>query len=52
MMIESIMKEVSDIIEDEKILKCVHGLCKNKDKILDSNTIWFKMNERKNNISK
>nr|WP_295130306.1 transposase [uncultured Catenibacterium sp.] len=32
------MKEVleSDIIEDEKILKCIHRSCKNKDKILDS----------------
>ena len=48
------MKEVleSDIIEDEKILKCVHGLCKNKDKILDSikhcnieTDQRFKMNE-------
>ena len=51
---QAIMKEVleSDIIEDEKILKCVHGLCKNKDKILDSikhcnieTDQRFKMNE-------
>ncbi|MFR6591618.1 transposase [Catenibacterium sp.] len=48
------MKEVleSDIIEDEKILKCIHGSCKNKDKILDSikhcnieTDQRFKMNE-------
>lgn len=34
----NIMKEVldSDIINDEKILKLIHGGCKNKDKILDS----------------
>lgn len=33
-----IMKEVlqSSVINDDKILKCVHGSCKNKDKILDS----------------
>ena len=51
---QAIMKEVleSDIIEDEKILKCVHGSCKNKDKILDSikhcnieTDQRFKMNE-------
>ena len=36
--VKAIMKEVleSDAIEDEKILKCSHGSCKNKDKILDS----------------
>ena len=30
---QAIMKEVleSDIIEDEKILKCIHRSCKNKD---------------------
>ena len=51
---QAIMKEVleSDIIEDEKILKCIHGSCKNKDKILDSikhcnieTDQRFKMNE-------
>ena len=48
------MKEVleSDVIEDKKILKCIHGSCKNKDKILDSikhchieTNQRFKMNE-------
>ncbi len=48
------MKELleSDIIEYEKILICVHGLCKNNDKILDSikhcnieTDQRFKMNE-------
>lgn len=35
---QAVMKEVlqSDIISDDKILKCVHSNCKNKDKILDS----------------
>ena len=35
---QAVMKEVleSDIIEDEKILKCIHGSCRNKDKVLDS----------------
>ena len=51
---QAIMKEVleSDIIEDEKILKCIHRSCKNKDKILDSikhcnieTDQRFKMNE-------
>lgn len=51
---KAIMKEVleSDVIEDEKILKCIHGSCKNKDKILDSikrchieTDQRFKMNE-------
>lgn len=34
----NIMKEVlsSNVIDDEKILKLVHGKCKNKDKILDA----------------
>ena len=51
---KAIMKEVleSDVIEDKKILKCIHGSCKNKDKILDSikhchieTDQRFKMNE-------
>ena len=35
---QAVMKEVleSDIIDDEKILKCIHGSCKNKDKVLDA----------------
>lgn len=52
--VQAIMKEVfeSDIIEDEKILKSIHGSCKNQDKILDSikdshikADLRFKMNE-------
>ena len=42
----------SEVIEDKKILKCIHGSCKNKDKILDSikhchieTDQRFKMNE-------
>ena len=35
---QAVMKEVleSNIIEDEKILKCIHGSCRNKDKVLDA----------------
>lgn len=51
---QAVMKEVleSDFIEDEKILKCIHRSCRNKDKILDSikdshieSDQRFKMNE-------
>ena len=51
---QAVMKEVleSEIIEDDKILKCIHGSCKNKDKILDAikhchieSDQRFKMNE-------
>lgn len=50
----AIMQEMltSDIIDDTKILKLIHGSCKNKDKILDSiinskieSDQRFKMNE-------
>ena len=51
---QAVMKEVleSEIIDDDKILKCIHGSCKNKDKILDAikhchieSDQRFKMNE-------
>ena len=51
---QAVMKEVleSEIIEDDKIIKCIHGSCKNKDKILDAikhchieSDQRFKMNE-------
>ena len=56
---KAVMKEVleSDVIDDEKILKCIHGSCKNKDKILDSiknskieSDQRFKMNESMNHM--
>ena len=54
-----IMKEFLklDVIDDDRILKCVHGDCKNKDKILDplkncniKTDQRFKMNESMNHI--
>lgn len=35
---QAVMKEIleSEIIDDDKILKCIHRSCKNKDKILDA----------------
>ena len=51
---QAVMKEVleSKVIEDDRILKCIHGACKNRDKILDAikhcyveSDQRFKMNE-------
>lgn len=50
---QAVMKEVleSKVIEDDRILKCIHGACKNRDKILDAikhchvGLSAFKMNE-------
>lgn len=51
---QAVMKEAleSDIINNECILKCIHGRCKNKDKVLDviknsriKSNQRFKMNE-------
>lgn len=56
---QSIMNEVleSEVIDDEKILKCIHRNCKNKDKILESvknctieTDQRFKMNKSMNHI--
>ena len=53
------MKEIleSEIIDDDKILKCIHRSCKNKDKILDAikhchieSDQRFKMNESMNHM--
>ncbi|MFR2821688.1 MAG: hypothetical protein ACLTBQ_03565 [Thomasclavelia sp.] len=36
--VQAVMKEILEykIIEDDKILKCIYGTCKNKDQILDA----------------
>ena len=56
---QAVMKEVleSEIIEDDKILKCIHRSRKNKDKILDAikhchieSDQRFKMNESMNHL--
>ena len=56
---QAVMKEIleSDVIEDENVLKCIHGTCKNRDKILDSikhsnieSDQRFKMNESMNHM--
>lgn len=56
---QSVMNEVlgSEVIDDEKILKCIHRNCKNKDKILESvknctieTDQRFKMNKSMNHI--
>ena len=56
---QAVIKEIleSDVIKDENILKCIHGTCKNRDKILDSikhsnieSDQRFKMNESMNHM--